>query len=87
VTPLRDEQLAIRLALRHQVGAMAHGRFVEMVAGQPFVYVVKGQIAVDKVVMWIEREDNAEPVTAPVAVRRFQNRPTGTIYVPVIVPK
>jgi hypothetical protein len=50
-------------------------------------YVVKGQVAVDKVVLWIERDDDAEPVTAPVAVMRFPKPRAGTSYRPVTLPR
>ena len=50
-------------------------------------YALKGQIAVDKVVVWIEKEDDAEPVIAPIAVRRYQQRPSAPLFIPIVVPK
>ncbi len=59
---------------------------VEMVLLARTHYAMKGQIAVDKVVVWIEREDHAEPVIAPVAIRRFQKPPIAPVYIPVNTP-
>lgn len=50
-------------------------------------YALKGQIAVDKVVVWIEKEDNAEPVVAPIAVQRYQQRPSAPLFIPIFAPK
>jgi hypothetical protein len=50
-------------------------------------YAVNGKIAVDKVIFWIERDGSGEKITQGVISTRDQDRPMGTVYVPIIVPK
>jgi hypothetical protein len=50
-------------------------------------YAVNGKIAVDKVIFWIERDGSGEKITQEAISKRVQERPMGTVYVPIIVPK